>query len=124
MNWNMGYQNNWGGGKFLPHYDAPIIHGETEANNFAIGPNSSIFLPDADKDIIWWIKTDNFGTKTVTAFDVKIHEEPKPIDINSLVARLDAMEEQFNAKFNKPNSKRNRPAANAASTAEPVPTEL
>lgn len=36
----------------LPHYDAPLIHGRMEADNFVMGPNSQIYLPDADEDII------------------------------------------------------------------------
>jgi len=42
---------------------------------YLMGPNSEIYLPDAEKDIIWWIRTDNNNNRTVLAFDVKPHEE-------------------------------------------------
>lgn len=95
MNWNMG--NN----RYLPHYDAPTLHGEQDANSFAIGPNSQIFLPDAKDDIIWWIRTDNAGVKTVIALDVTPHKTPQPVDLNALVARIDQLEEQINGKLSK-----------------------
>jgi len=79
-----------------------------------MGPNSEIYLPDADQDIIWWIRTDTNGNKSVQAFDVKLHEEPKQVDTNDLAARLAAVEEWINGKSNKSNAKR---SANA--TTEP-----
>jgi hypothetical protein len=30
-----------------------------------MGPNSEIYLPDADQDIIWWIRTDMNNNRTV-----------------------------------------------------------
>ena len=41
----------------VPTYRADPIHGENAAWQFQMGPNSEIWLPDADQDIIWWIKT-------------------------------------------------------------------
>lgn len=90
----------------LPVYSAAPIHGRDAAWQFPMGPNSEIYLPDADQDIIWWIRTDNMGNKSVQAFDVKVHEEPKPVDTNDLAARLAAVEEWINGKSNKSNAKR------------------
>ena len=42
----------------FPTYRAEPIHGENAAWQFSMGPNSEIYLPDADRDIIWWIRTD------------------------------------------------------------------
>lgn len=89
-----------------PIYHAEPIHGVNAAWQFPMGPNSEIYLPDADEDIIWWIRTDANGSRTVQAFDVKPHEEPKPIDTSSLEARLTAVEEWINGKQNKSNAKR------------------
>lgn len=109
MNWNMGT-------RYLPHYDAPTLHGETDANNFAIGPNSQIFLPDADQDIIWWIRTDNSGTKQVIPLDVRPHQKPQPVDMNALVARIDMLEEQVNGKLSRPSSSNNKRKPDATDT--------
>ena len=82
------------------------MHGENAAWQFPMGPNSEIWLPDADQDIIWWIKTDQNGNRSVQPFDVAPHKQPAPVDTNDLAARLAAVEEWINAKSNKPNAKR------------------
>ena len=90
-----------------PVYRADPIHGENAAWQFPMGPNSEIYLPDNDRDIIWWIRTDQNGNKSVTPFDVKPHQEPTPVDTQDLAARLAAVEEWINGKSNKSNAKRN-----------------
>ena len=81
-----------------PVYKADPIHGENAAWQFPMGANSEIYLPDVDKDIIWWIRTDMQGNKTVIPFDVSPHKEPEPVDMNLLVERINALEERLNAK--------------------------
>ena len=100
MNSNFNWQSS------LPRYTATPIHGENAAWQFQMGPNSEIYLPDADQDIIWWIRTDMNNNRTVQGFDVKLHEKPVPVDTNDLAARLAAVEEWINAKSNKSNAKR------------------
>ena len=90
----------------LPVYTAAPIHGENAAWQFPMGANSEIYLPDADQDIIWWIRTDANGNKNVQGFDVKPHQAPVQVDTNDLAARLAAVEEWINAKSNKSNAKR------------------
>ena len=63
-----------------------------------MGPNSEIYLPDADTDIIWWIRTDANGNKNVIPFDATPHQEPTPVDVNDILARLSAVEEKLNGK--------------------------
>ena len=102
--------NIWGNQR-LPFYKADPIHGENAAWAFPIG-GGEIYLPDADEDIIWWIKVDQNGNKTVTPFDVMPHKKPEPIDMISIIDRLNALEEKVNAKQNKSNAKRSAtPAA-------------
>ena len=87
----------WSGYR-LPVYKAEPIHGENAAWQFPMGPNSEIWLPDANKDLIWWIRTDVNGARSVMPFDVKPHEETPPVDMNDLAARLAAVEEWINGK--------------------------
>ncbi len=110
------YQNMWGGyqAQRLPIYHAEPIHGENAAWQFPMGPNSEIYLPDADEDIIWWIRTDANGNKNVMAFDVIPRQKKPPVDTNDLAERLAAVEEWINGKQNKSNAKRS--AASAIST--------
>jgi len=99
----------------LPIYKAEPIHGKNAAWQFPMGPNSDIWLPDADEDLIWWIRTDQMGNRTVQPFDVKPHQKQPAVDTNDLAARLAAVEEWINAKSNKSNAKRVQP--DAATTA-------
>ena len=94
-----------------PVYHAEPIHGEAAAWSFPIS-GGEIWLPDADRDIIWWIRIDQNGNKYVKPFDVSPHEEKPPVDTNDLAARLTAVEEWINGKQNKSNAKRNVSAAN------------
>ena len=105
----------------LPHYETPLLNGRMDANNFPMGPNSSIILPDAHEDIVWWIRTDNNGNKNVIPWDINLHQDPKPVDLNDIQARLANVEEWINAKQNKSNAKRNA-ATNVAAAADAVAT--
>ena len=105
-----------------PVYRADPIHGENAAWQFPIG-GGEIYLPDADEDIIWWIRVDQNGNKSVTPFDVSLHKKPEPVDMNEILARLGAVEEWINGKSNKSNAKRsnnNASAVTVASSAESV----
>ena len=82
----------------LPIYKADPIHGENAAWQFPMGPNSEIYLPDADEDLIWWIRTDANGNKNVIPFNVTPYEKPKQVDMNEISARLAAVEEWINGK--------------------------
>ena len=113
------YQNMWGGYQTqrLPIYHAEPIHGENAAWQFPMGPNSEIYLPDADEDVIWWIRTDANGNRNVLCFDAILREKKQPVDTNDLAARLAAVEEWINGKQNKSNAKRN-------TTTTPVTTPI
>ena len=99
-------------GMRAPVYHAEPIHGEAAAWAFPIG-GGEIWLPDADKDLVWWIRIDQNGNKQVKAFDVLPHEEKPQVDTNELAERLAAVEEWINGKQNKSNAKRNVPVANS-----------
>ena len=100
------YQNWTPQPQRLPVYHAEPIHGENAAWQFPMGPNSEIYLPDAEEDIIWWIRTDANGNKNVIPFDVVMREKKPPVDTNDLAVRLAAVEEWMNGKQNKSNAKR------------------
>lgn len=116
--YNNMYQNWMPQPQRLPTYHAEPIHGENAAWQFPMGPNSEIYLPDADEDIIYWIRTDANGNKNVILFDVALHEKKPQVDTNDLAARLAAVEEWINGKQNKSNAKRNAPTAAVAATVE------
>lgn len=102
----MNYLNTTPSYNRLPVYNAAPIHGEHAAWQFPMGSNSEIYLPDDEQDIIWWIRTDNYGNRTVKSFDVILREESIQTDMNNILDRLAALEEKVNAKQNKSNTKR------------------
>lgn len=110
---------NWN--QRLPVYNAAPIQGENAAWQFPMGANSEIYLPDSEEDIIWWIRTDSNGNRSVQAFDVTPHKKPEPVNMEDLAARLSVVEEWINAKSNKSNAK--RPAANATNTTSATTVE-
>ena len=97
-------------GMRAPVYHAEPIHGEAAAWAFPIG-GGEIWLPDADKDLVWWIRIDQNGNKQVKPFDVLPHEEKPQVDTNELAERLAAVEEWINGKQNKSNAKRSTVSA-------------
>lgn len=134
-NWNQPQQNNTvvGQAQFnpywnsfqpqtynrLPVYHAEPINGENAAWQFPMGPNSDIWLPDASKDLIWWIRTDNNGNRMVEPFDVSPHKKEEPVNMDEILARLGAVEEWINGKQNKSNAKRNVATATNSAAVEP-----
>jgi hypothetical protein len=82
-----------------------------------MGPSSDIWLPDADQDLIWWIRIDANGNRSVEPFTVIPYKKPEPVDMNDIIARLSALEEKINVKSNKSNAKRS-----AAATADVATT--
>ena len=128
-NWNQNQNYNFNTPNYnpynwqqrLPVYTAAPIHGEHAAWQFPMGPNSEIYLPDDEQDIIWWIRTDNVGNRTVMPFDINPHKDPEPLDMNDILTRLSALEEKINAKQNKSNAK--RAAAAVADTTIPASIE-
>ena len=134
-NWNQPQQNNTvvGQAQFnpywnsfqpqtynrLPVYHAEPINGENAAWQFPMGPNSDIWLPDASKDLIWWIRTDNNGNRMVEPFDVSPHKKEEPVNMDEILARLGAVEEWINGKQNKSNAKRNVATATSPAAVEP-----
>lgn len=119
----IGNYNTTGGyGMRAPVYHADPIHGENAAWAFPIG-GGEIWLPDADQDLIWWIRIDQNGNKQVKPFDLKPHEEPKQADMNEILARLGALEEWVNGKSSKSNAKRSNTAAVSNPTTSTGPVE-
>lgn len=88
----------------------PKVHGREGANAYTLAANSSVLLMDESEPIVWMVMTDAAGYKTVTPFDVKQHEEPKPVTqsdfqsfedtMNSFDARIKKLEESINGKSN------------------------
>ena len=88
------------------------VTGRAGAEAFQLGPDSSVLLLDNTAPIVWLVKTDGAGYKTLAAYDIKPHAEEKPADhFKELEERIAKLEETVNAKSNTSNAKRKSESA-------------
>jgi len=84
-----------------PNYQQQEVHavkvnGEPGARSFALPPNSDAVLVDNTASMVWLVQTDGAGYKTLTPYDISLHEEPKPDDsIKKLEDRISRLEEKI-----------------------------
>ena len=86
------------------------VTGRAGAEAYQLGPDSSILLLDNTAPIVWLVKSDGAGYKTLSAYDIKPHEEEKPIDhFKELEDRITKLEETVNAKQSNTTNARRKP---------------
>ena len=75
------------------------VTGKAGAEAFQLAADSSILLLDNTAPIVWFAKTDGAGFKSLTPYDIKVHEEEKPIDhFKELEERISKLEDAINVK--------------------------
>lgn len=85
------------------------VTGRNGANALNMGPDSSVLALDNTAPIVWLVKTDSAGYKSLTPYDIKPHEEEKPVDhYKELEDRIAKLEETVNAKSNTTNAKQRK----------------
>ena len=97
--------------------DVVTVNGENGAQAYPLAPNSSALLLDESQPIVWLVKTDGAGYKTVSAFNITPHEQaqqPTNADLEQRIARL---EEIINAQSD---TGRNAKTKQRAAAAEPA----
>ena len=80
------------------------VTGRSGAEAYHLGPDSSALLLDTTAPIVWLVKTDGAGYKTLVPYDISPHEEENPY--KSLEERIAKLEETINAKSNTTDVKR------------------
>ena len=75
------------------------VTGKAGAEAFQLAADSSILLLDNTAPIVWLVKTDGAGYKSLIPYDIKVHEEEKPADhFKELEDRISKLEEAINVK--------------------------
>ena len=89
------------------------VTGRAGAEAFQLAPDSSVLLLDNTAPLVWLVKTDGAGYKSLKPYDIKEHEEEKPADhYKNLEERISKLEEVINAKqSNSTNAKRKSESA-------------
>lgn len=74
------------------------VSGKPGAEAYQMAPNSEALLLDETQPVVWLKTTDGAGYPRLTAYDITVHEEEKPVDYKSFDERLKRLEEIINAK--------------------------
>ena len=86
------------------------VTGRAGADAYQLGPDSSILLLDNTAPIVWLVKTDGAGYKTLVGYDIVPHKEEKPVDhYKELEDRILKLEETVNAKQSNTTNARRKP---------------
>ena len=72
------------------------VHGRSGADLYQMSPNSSALLLDESEPILYLAQTDGAGYKTITVYDIQLHQELPPVDTHSLEQRISRIEEILN----------------------------
>ena len=73
------------------------VNGRGGADAYQMPPNSQALLLDETQPVIWLKQTDGAGYPTLTAYDIKPHEEKPVPDMQSLEQRIKEISfEMFN----------------------------
>lgn len=72
------------------------VNGRNGAMQYSIGANSSAWVLDQSGEISWLITTDSAGYRTVTAYDIRPHQDAPAPDYGSLESRIQKLEEIVN----------------------------
>lgn len=102
----------------LPCYDIIQVNGRNGAEAFQMGPNSKVLLLDSSDPIVWLVQTDGAGYKTITPYDITPRQVAPQIDLSTLEARINALEEKVNAKSYSGANKQKRTANTTPNDAE------
>lgn len=102
--YNAPYQGYGGyyGQAQAPKYDVIHVNGQNGAQALQMAPNSSAIVMDDTAPLVWLCQTDGAGYKTVRAFDISPHQDSQPVDVGSLEARIQRLEEIVNDKSAEP----------------------
>lgn len=81
-------------------YQIIKVNGRGGADAYQMPPNAQALLLDETQPILWLKQTDGAGYPTVTAYDIKPHEEAPVPDMKSLEERITRIEEVIKNESN------------------------
>ena len=88
QNFNQSYQPN----NYLPQQQIIQVNGKASVDTIQLAPNSSVLVMDTSAPIVWMCVSDGVGKVTATPYDITVHQEKPPVDVNSIEKRLAAVE--------------------------------
>ena len=76
----------------LPQQQIIQANGKASIDALRMAPNSSVLIMDTTAPMVWMCVSDGIGNVSATAYDIAVHKEPEPINVNDIDARLSAIE--------------------------------
>ena len=71
------------------------VNGRNGAEMYRMAPDSSAIVLDINNPMIWFIQTDSAGYKSITAYDITLHEDAKVPDAKSIDERMNSFDERL-----------------------------
>lgn len=68
------------------------VNGKASVDTIQLAPNSSVLLMDTTAPMVWMCVSDGVGRVTSTPYDIKVHEEKPPVDVESIEQRISKVE--------------------------------
>ena len=81
--------------------EIPHVNGQNGAQAYQLPCNSSILLLDDNAPIVYLVKTDSACYKTVTPYAIQEYKPEPPIDMKSLLSRVDEIERRLDESYSK-----------------------
>lgn len=111
QNGNMYGQNAFGYNPYQPTYQSPTavqtgrqsivrVNGENGARALQLPPNSEMLALDNTQAIVWLAQTDGAGYLSVTPYDIAVHQEKPPFDIQSLLNDVEELKRKVYGESN------------------------
>ena len=82
------------------------VNGRGGAEAYQMPPNSQVLLLDETQPLLWLKQTDGAGYPSLTAYDIKPHEETPLPDMKNLEERITKIEEAMRNESNYSNNSR------------------
>ena len=82
------------------------VNGKGGADAYQMPPNSQVLLLDETQPLLWLKQTDGAGYPSLTAYDIKPHEEKPMPDMRTLEERVAKIEEVIKNEPYTPNNSR------------------
>ncbi len=90
--YNQNFSQNFQPNNYLPQQQIIQVNGKASVDTIQLAPNSSVLVMDTSAPIVWMCVSDGVGKVTSTPYDITVHQDAPPVDVNSIEKRLAAVE--------------------------------
>ena len=88
--------------------EIPRVNGMESAQNYPMAKDSSALVLDSNAPIVYMLKTDSSGFKTIKPFTISEFKPEPEIDMRALLDRVDAIEKRLNDESDNRTVERNK----------------